>query len=69
MASVIFHAFNQIQTSQKMKLFRSHNKDYKNGEQLKTLYMSKMSYQFVCFYIQIDLTSGIYSYTGRNSFI
>lgn len=33
MASVIFHAFNQIKASDKMKLFQSHNPDYKDGEQ------------------------------------
>jgi len=35
MASVILHAFRQISASDKMKLFRSHNPDYKNGEQLR----------------------------------
>ncbi len=35
MASVIFHAFNQISSSGKMKLFRSHNPEFKDGEQLR----------------------------------
>ncbi|MEL6559727.1 MAG: ADP-glyceromanno-heptose 6-epimerase [Bacteroidota bacterium] len=35
MASVIFHAFNQIKSTGKMKLFRSHNLDYKDGEQMR----------------------------------
>ena len=35
MASVIFHAFNQINETGKMKLFRSHNPKYKDGEQLR----------------------------------
>ena len=35
MASVIFHAFNQIRATGKMKLFASHNPDYKDGEQLR----------------------------------
>lgn len=35
MASVILHAFRQIQETNKMKLFRSHNPDFKNGEQLR----------------------------------
>jgi len=35
MASVILHAFNQISKTDKMKLFRSHNPDFKNGEQLR----------------------------------
>lgn len=33
MASVIFHAFNQINKTNKMKLFASHNPAYKDGEQ------------------------------------
>jgi len=33
MASVIFHGFNQIQETNKMKLFRSHNPDYSDGGQ------------------------------------
>ena len=33
MASVIYHTFRQIQESGEMKLFRSHRKDYENGEQ------------------------------------
>lgn len=35
MASVIFHAFNQIAANGKVKLFRSHREDYKDGEQLR----------------------------------
>jgi len=33
MASVVWHAYNQIKQSGGMKLFRSHNPDYKDGEQ------------------------------------
>ncbi len=35
MASVVFHAFNQISASGGMKLFRSHRPEYKDGEQLR----------------------------------
>ncbi len=35
MASVIFHAFNQIQQNGTMKLFRSHKEGCKDGEQLR----------------------------------
>lgn len=35
MASVIFHAYNQIKATGKMKLFASHNPDYKDGEQIR----------------------------------
>lgn len=35
MASVVFHAFNQIHSSGKVKLFRSHKPEFKDGEQLR----------------------------------
>jgi ADP-L-glycero-D-manno-heptose 6-epimerase len=35
MASVIFHAYNQIKKGGKVKLFRSHKKECKDGEQLR----------------------------------
>jgi ADP-L-glycero-D-manno-heptose 6-epimerase len=35
MASVIFHAFNQIRQTGKVRLFRSHRPDYKDGWQLR----------------------------------
>lgn len=35
MASVIFHSFNQIRSNGKVKLFKSHNPAYKDGEQLR----------------------------------
>ena len=35
MASVIFHAFNQIKETGLVKLFRSHHPDFKDGEQLR----------------------------------
>ncbi|MEK6556615.1 MAG: ADP-glyceromanno-heptose 6-epimerase [Bdellovibrionota bacterium] len=35
MASVVFKAFHQIKKSGSLKLFRSHNKDYRDGEQLR----------------------------------
>ena len=35
MASVIFHAFNQITDKKQLNLFRSHHPDYKDGEQLR----------------------------------
>ena len=35
MASVIFHAYNQIKEKGEVKLFRSHNPDYKDGEQIR----------------------------------
>ena len=35
MASMIFHGFNQIQKTGKVKLFKSHKPEFKDGEQLR----------------------------------
>ena len=35
MASVVYHAYNQIKETGGMKLFRSHNEDFKDGEQMR----------------------------------
>jgi ADP-L-glycero-D-manno-heptose 6-epimerase len=35
MASVIFHSFNQVKEKEKVRLFRSHRPDFKDGEQLR----------------------------------
>jgi ADP-L-glycero-D-manno-heptose 6-epimerase len=35
MASVIYHSFNQIKEKGKVRLFKSHHPDYKDGEQLR----------------------------------
>ena len=35
MASMVFHGYNQIKRTGKVKLFRSHRSDYKDGEQLR----------------------------------
>lgn len=35
MASVVYHSYNQIKETGEMKLFKSHNSKYKDGEQLR----------------------------------
>ena len=35
MASVVFHSFNQIKATGKVKLFKSHRPDYEDGQQLR----------------------------------
>lgn len=35
MASVIFHSYHQVNANGYVKLFRSHNPDYKDGEQIR----------------------------------
>ncbi len=61
MASVVFHAFNQIKETGKVKLFRSHNPKYKDGEQLRDfIYVNDVT--DVCLWLLRDRKhSGIYN--------
>ncbi len=61
MASVIFHAFNQIGKTGKMKLFRSHNPNYKDGEQLRDFVYVKDVVEVCLFHMQNRKHSGLYN--------
>ncbi len=61
MASVIFHAFNQIGKTGGMKLFRSHNPDYKNGEQLRDFVYVKDVVEVCRYLMESSPESGIYN--------
>jgi ADP-L-glycero-D-manno-heptose 6-epimerase len=61
MASVIFHAYNQINSTGKMKLFRSHNPTYKDGEQLRDFIYVKDVTEVCMFLLQHRKDSGIYN--------
>lgn len=61
MASVIFHAFNQIGQTGKMKLFRSHRPDYKDGEQLRDFVYVKDVVEVCMFLMENRKHSGIYN--------
>ncbi|GIV28765.1 MAG: ADP-L-glycero-D-manno-heptose-6-epimerase [Bacteroidia bacterium] len=61
MASVIFHAFNQIQEKGQVKLFRSHNPDYKDGEQLRDFVYVKDVADVCLFLMKEKPASGIYN--------
>ncbi len=61
MASVIWHAFNQVQKTGKMKLFRSHNPDYKDGEQMRDFVYVKDVVDVCYFLMQHRKNSGIYN--------
>ena len=66
MASVIFHAFNQIKATEKMKLFRSHNPDYKDGEQLRDFIYVKDIADIILFLMENRPESGLYNLgTGK----
>ncbi|MBW6479584.1 MAG: ADP-glyceromanno-heptose 6-epimerase [Bacteroidales bacterium] len=61
MASVIYHAFNQIKETGKMKLFRSHKEGYKDGEQLRDFIYVK-DVVSVCFFLMMQKrNSGIFN--------
>jgi ADP-L-glycero-D-manno-heptose 6-epimerase len=61
MASVVFHAFNQIQASGGMKLFRSHRPDFKDGEQLRDFVYVKDVCSVCLFLMEHRSNSGIYN--------
>lgn len=66
MASVIFHAFNQIKATGGMKLFRSHNPDYKDGEQIRDFVYVKDVVDILLFFMNHRKDSGIYNLgTGK----
>ena len=61
MASVIFHSFNQINKTGGMKLFRSHNPEYKDGEQLRDFVYVKDVTSVCMFLLNHRKDSGIYN--------
>lgn len=61
MASVIFHTFYQIKKSGKMKLFRSHNSAYKDGEQMRDFVYVKDVTEVILFLMHHRKNSGIYN--------
>ena len=61
MASVIWHAFSQIKATGKMKLFRSHNPDYKDGGQLRDFIYVKDVVEVCMFLMNHRKDSGIYN--------
>ena len=61
MASVIFHAFNQITDKGQVKLFRSHNPDYTDGGQLRDFVYVKDVVEVCLFLMEKQPESGIYN--------
>jgi ADP-L-glycero-D-manno-heptose 6-epimerase len=61
MASVIFHAFNQIKEKGAVKLFRSHNPEYKDGEQLRDFVYVKDLVKVCLFLMTHKKDSGLYN--------
>lgn len=61
MASVIFHAYNQIESKGEVKLFRSHNPEYKDGEQLRDFIYVKDVVNICFFLMHHRKDSGLYN--------
>ena len=61
MASVIFHAFNQVKATGKVKLFKSHKPEFKDGQQLRDfIYVEDVA--AVCFWLmENQVPSGLYN--------
>lgn len=66
MASVIFHAYNQIKKTNKVKLFKSYNPKYENGEQLRDFIYIKDVIDVMFFLMSKRPKSDIYNLgTGK----
>ncbi|MES2795093.1 MAG: ADP-glyceromanno-heptose 6-epimerase [Bacteroidota bacterium] len=66
MASVIFHAFNQIKANGKLNLFRSHRADYQDGGQMRDFIYVKDVLEVCIFLMHHRRNSGIYNLgTGK----
>jgi len=66
MASVIFHTVRQIKATGGMKLFKSHNKDYKDGHQKRDFIYVKDVVEVMLFLRKKQPTNGLYNLgTGK----
>ncbi len=66
MASVILHAFNQINETGKVRLFRSHKPEFKDGEQLRDFVYVKDVADVILFLMNQKPNSGLYNLgTGK----
>src|SRR5690554_4094914 len=61
MASVILHAYRQITRTGKMKLFRSHNEKYEDGEQKRDFIYVKDVLNICIFLMEKRPESGLYN--------
>lgn len=66
MASVIWHSFNQIRKEGYVKLFRSHKKEFKDGEQVRDFIYVKDVLEVCWWLIENKPQSGLYNLgTGK----
>ncbi len=66
MASVVMHAFNQVQDTGKVKLFKSHHASYQDGEQLRDFVYVKDVVDICYWLMQQQPAPGLYNVgTGK----
>ncbi len=66
MASVIFHTFKQIQSTDGMKLFRSHRPDFADGQQARDFIFVKDILSICAFFFTNQPPNGLYNVgTGK----
>jgi len=66
MASVILHSYRQIMDTGKMKLFRSHNPEYADGQQLRDFVYVKDVAKVILWLMEHKPESGLYNVgTGK----
>ena len=61
MASVVYHTFKQVSATDQMRLFRSHHKDYKDGEQMRDFVFVDDVAEVCLFLMKTRRHSGIYN--------
>ncbi|MBW6460504.1 MAG: ADP-glyceromanno-heptose 6-epimerase [Bacteroidales bacterium] len=61
MASVVYHAYHQIRQSGRLKLFRSHRPDYKDGGQKRDFIYVKDVVDVLFFLMKRGTASGLYN--------
>lgn len=67
MASVIMHAYNQIQENGRVNLFRSHREDYQDGEQKRDFIYVKDLVDVCMFLMQNRSHSGLFNLGTGNA--
>ncbi len=61
MASVVWHAYRQIEEADKMKLFKSHNPKYRDGEQMRDFILVDDVVDVIYWLMHHRKDSGIYN--------
>ena len=61
MASVVFHAFHQVNATQSIKLFRSHRSDVADGQQKRDFIYVKDVIAIICWLLDNKETAGLFN--------